>query len=224
MRDATAGHVVIKSMNPQSATVHRSALTIVRSPTRPTPSVRRARVAPSLRGIPSGPSTIDRAVRLPPRRLRIPSCWAASSSAGCHPAATAIVRAPIKAGKAVAKRVRRKGCILLLAREALLLRGVQPAEAVEIGRALVEAGFRILEVPMNSPQPLNSIALLSKAFGTPPSARSRVDSSPANTAARMISKRARAGIALPGMIVTGLIALVRQAGGRAESDCRADSG
>ena len=47
-----------------------------------------------------------------------------------------------------------------------ILRGVQPAEAVEIGRALVDAGFRILEVPMNSPQPLNSIALLSKAFGT----------------------------------------------------------
>src|SRR5690242_11337218 len=48
---------------------------------------------------------------------------------------------------------------------AAILRGVQPAEVVEIGRALVNAGFRILEVPMNSPQPLNSIALLSKTFG-----------------------------------------------------------
>jgi 2-dehydro-3-deoxyphosphogalactonate aldolase len=47
-----------------------------------------------------------------------------------------------------------------------ILRGVQPAEAVEIGRALVDAGFRILEVPMNSPRPLNSIALISNAFGT----------------------------------------------------------
>jgi 2-dehydro-3-deoxyphosphogalactonate aldolase len=46
-----------------------------------------------------------------------------------------------------------------------ILRGVQPSEAVEVGRALIEAGFAILEVPMNSPQPLNSIALLSKAFG-----------------------------------------------------------
>jgi 2-dehydro-3-deoxyphosphogalactonate aldolase len=46
-----------------------------------------------------------------------------------------------------------------------ILRGVQPVEVVEIGRALVNAGFRILEVPMNSPQPLNSIALLSKTFG-----------------------------------------------------------
>src|SRR5215831_2477723 len=45
-----------------------------------------------------------------------------------------------------------------------ILRGIEPAEAVEIGNALFDAGFRILEVPMNSPQPLNSIALLSKAF------------------------------------------------------------
>ena len=45
-----------------------------------------------------------------------------------------------------------------------ILRGIEPAVAVEIGRVLVDAGFCILEVPMNSPQPLNSIALLSKAF------------------------------------------------------------
>jgi 2-dehydro-3-deoxyphosphogalactonate aldolase len=45
-----------------------------------------------------------------------------------------------------------------------ILRGIEPTEAVETGQALFDAGFRILEVPMNSPQPLNSIALLSKAF------------------------------------------------------------
>jgi 2-dehydro-3-deoxyphosphogalactonate aldolase len=45
-----------------------------------------------------------------------------------------------------------------------ILRGVQPDDAVEIGHALIQAGFAILEVPMNSPQPLNSIALLSKSF------------------------------------------------------------
>jgi len=45
-----------------------------------------------------------------------------------------------------------------------ILRGVEPLAAVEIGRVLIDAGFCILEVPMNSPQPLNSIALLSKAF------------------------------------------------------------
>ena len=33
---------------------------------------------------------------------------------------------------------------------AAILRGLQPLEAVEIGQALIDAGFRILEVPMNS--------------------------------------------------------------------------
>lgn len=38
-----------------------------------------------------------------------------------------------------------------------ILRGIQPAEAVEVGRALYDAGFRLIEVPLNSPQPLDSI-------------------------------------------------------------------
>lgn len=46
-----------------------------------------------------------------------------------------------------------------------ILRGLTPAEAPAIGAALVEAGFRILEVPLNSPRPLESIALLAGAFG-----------------------------------------------------------
>ncbi|RZM01394.1 MAG: 2-dehydro-3-deoxy-6-phosphogalactonate aldolase [Variovorax sp.] len=41
-----------------------------------------------------------------------------------------------------------------------ILRGLTPAEAPAIGDALVEAGFRLLEVPLNSPDPLASIALL----------------------------------------------------------------
>lgn len=45
-----------------------------------------------------------------------------------------------------------------------ILRGLTPAEAPAIGDILVEAGFRILEVPLNSPQPLDSIALLRKRF------------------------------------------------------------
>jgi len=45
-----------------------------------------------------------------------------------------------------------------------ILRGLKPAEAPAIGDALVEAGFRLLEVPLNSPQPLDSIALLRKRF------------------------------------------------------------
>jgi 2-dehydro-3-deoxyphosphogalactonate aldolase len=46
-----------------------------------------------------------------------------------------------------------------------ILRGVKPSEAVEIGQALVDASFAIVEVPMNSPDPLESISLLVKAFG-----------------------------------------------------------
>ncbi|MDB5856820.1 MAG: 2-oxo-3-deoxygalactonate 6-phosphate aldolase [Ramlibacter sp.] len=45
-----------------------------------------------------------------------------------------------------------------------ILRGLTPAEAPAIGAALFEAGFRVLEVPLNSPQPLQSIALLARAF------------------------------------------------------------
>lgn len=45
-----------------------------------------------------------------------------------------------------------------------ILRGVQPAEAEGIGLALVEAGIRIVEVPLNSPEPLLSIARLARAL------------------------------------------------------------
>ena len=41
-----------------------------------------------------------------------------------------------------------------------ILRGLTPAEAPAIGRALTETGFVLLEVPLNSPQPLDSIAAL----------------------------------------------------------------
>ena len=46
-----------------------------------------------------------------------------------------------------------------------ILRGLRPAEAVAIGAALVEAGFRILEVPLNSPDPFASIRALADRFG-----------------------------------------------------------
>jgi 2-dehydro-3-deoxyphosphogalactonate aldolase len=45
-----------------------------------------------------------------------------------------------------------------------ILRGLTPAEAPIIGDALVEIGFRLLQVPLNSPQPLESIALLRARF------------------------------------------------------------
>ena len=45
-----------------------------------------------------------------------------------------------------------------------ILRGVRPDEAEAIGDALVEGGVRIIEVPLNSPDPLDSIARLSARF------------------------------------------------------------
>ncbi|GGF77612.1 2-dehydro-3-deoxy-6-phosphogalactonate aldolase [Azorhizobium oxalatiphilum] len=46
-----------------------------------------------------------------------------------------------------------------------ILRGLTPAEAPAIGAALVEAGFTLIEVPLNSPNPFESIRLLSEKFG-----------------------------------------------------------
>jgi 2-dehydro-3-deoxyphosphogalactonate aldolase len=46
-----------------------------------------------------------------------------------------------------------------------ILRGLRPEEAPAIGGALVGAGFRILEVPLNSPEPFASVRLLAHAFG-----------------------------------------------------------
>ena len=45
-----------------------------------------------------------------------------------------------------------------------ILRGVAPNEVVDIGAALLDAGFSLIEVPLNSPDPLDSIARLAKAF------------------------------------------------------------
>ena len=41
-----------------------------------------------------------------------------------------------------------------------ILRGLTPAEAQPVGEVLWQAGFRILEVPLNSPSPLESIHIL----------------------------------------------------------------
>lgn len=46
-----------------------------------------------------------------------------------------------------------------------ILRGVQPGEVVSIGAALERAGVSIIEVPLNSPSPIESIAILSRMFG-----------------------------------------------------------
>jgi 2-dehydro-3-deoxyphosphogalactonate aldolase len=46
-----------------------------------------------------------------------------------------------------------------------ILRGITPAEAVPVGEALVDAGIVVLEVPLNSPDPIESIRRLAARFG-----------------------------------------------------------
>lgn len=46
-----------------------------------------------------------------------------------------------------------------------IIRGVTPDEAEAHGAAIYEGGLRIIEVPLNSPDPLTSIELLAKRFG-----------------------------------------------------------
>lgn len=45
-----------------------------------------------------------------------------------------------------------------------ILRGLTPAEAPAIGETLVSSGFAIIEVPLNSPDPLHSITALTRQF------------------------------------------------------------
>src|SRR4051794_13449905 len=47
-----------------------------------------------------------------------------------------------------------------------ILRGVQPDEVDAVGDALVEAGITIIEVPLNSPKPFDSIGRLARRHGT----------------------------------------------------------
>ena len=97
-----------------------------------------------------------------------------------------------------------------------ILRGLTPAEAAAIGDAIVAPGFRLLEVPLTSPEPLESIALLRARFpqalvgaGTVLSARQVRDVHAAggqlivspNFNAEVIAEAARLGlVSLPGVM------------------------
>ena len=45
-----------------------------------------------------------------------------------------------------------------------ILRGISPDEALAVGAALIDAGVTTIEVPLNSPQPLQSIGLMAREF------------------------------------------------------------
>lgn len=45
-----------------------------------------------------------------------------------------------------------------------ILRGIKPRDAVPVGQALIDAGIDWIEVPMNSPEPLESIKAMTAAF------------------------------------------------------------
>ena len=45
-----------------------------------------------------------------------------------------------------------------------ILRGITPDEVIAVGAALRDGGIRIVEVPLNSPEPFDSIARLARAF------------------------------------------------------------
>ena len=47
-----------------------------------------------------------------------------------------------------------------------ILRGITPDDTIAVGDVLAEAGFRVLEVPLNSPQPMESIRRLSESLGS----------------------------------------------------------
>lgn len=48
-----------------------------------------------------------------------------------------------------------------------ILRGIRPDEIVKIADALIEIGFAMIEVPLNSPDPLDSIARIAGRYPAP---------------------------------------------------------
>ena len=45
-----------------------------------------------------------------------------------------------------------------------ILRGLKPERSVDVAAALIEAGIRLIEVPMNSPSPFQSIQTMTQKY------------------------------------------------------------
>lgn len=90
-----------------------------------------------------------------------------------------------------------------------ILRGLTPGAAVAVGTAIADAGFRMLEVPLNSPDPLASIRLLQEHLGE----RCLVGAGTVTTPTQIAEVAAAGGrlIVMP-HADTALIAAARQAG------------
>ena len=101
-----------------------------------------------------------------------------------------------------------------------ILRGVRPEEVEGIGDVLVEAGLRIIEVPLNSPDPIDSIARLARRLGdralvgagtvrraaevdAVAAAGGRVVVTPHADAALVRAAKARGLLAMPGFFTPG---------------------
>lgn len=82
-------------------------------------------------------------------------------------------------------RARLKACPLVA-----ILRGITPDEAEPVGEALVEAGFGLIEVPLNSPQPLESIGRLAARLGD----QATIGAGTVTTAADVTAIRAAGGM------------------------------
>ncbi len=46
-----------------------------------------------------------------------------------------------------------------------ILRGIRPDQVLAVGETLLEAGFDTIEIPLNSPQPFESLRMLAHSFG-----------------------------------------------------------
>jgi 2-dehydro-3-deoxyphosphogalactonate aldolase len=71
-----------------------------------------------------------------------------------------------------------------------ILRGITPAESIAVMEALITAGIGLIEVPLNSPDPLTSIRNMAKTAG----ARARIGAGTVLSVADVASVKAAGGL------------------------------